>query len=483
MAVNVGLPKDVPWRGQLVHTGIWKEPVTGPRMVRRLNIDGDGQGDLAGHGGEQRAVLVYQLDSYRYWAAELGRTDLVHGQFGENFTVDGLTDDEVCIGDRFRIGEAVFEVTQPRVTCYRVGIRLGEPRMAALLVSHGRPGFYLRVLTEGVVEAGDEIVKVASGPEAMTVAEVDALLYGPTHDRDAIARALRVPALSPGWQSSFRTLLESAESGSATSGNPGLTPAATSPPPAWAGFRPLTVTGIDTESRTVSSFRLAAPDGEPLPAALPGQFLTIRLRRTPDGSPLIRTYSLSGSPGAAEYRISVKREPHGAGSNYLHDEVRVGQTIECAAPRGTFTLRRGENPVVLVSAGVGATPVLAMLHALAEEPARERCGGCRAPATGPSIPSPTRAAACSPHSPERTPSSATANPAPTIDPARTSRSGGTCRATRSDDWGSRRTPRPTSADRSASWTTSRPSWPPSGSIRPASTPSGSPRAPRSLPAS
>jgi MOSC domain-containing protein YiiM len=245
VALNVGMPRDVPWRDQLVRTGIWKESVTGPRMVRRLNVDGDGQGDLAGHGGEQRAVLVYQLASYRYWETELGRTDLVHGQFGENFTVDGLADDEVCIGDRFRIGEAVFEVTQPRVTCYRVGIRLGEPRMAALLVSHRRPGFYLRVLAEGSVEAGDAIVKVASGPGAMTVAEIDGLLYGPTHDRDAIARALRIPALSPGWQSSFRTLLESGESGSATSGNPGLTPAASSPPPAWDGFRPLTVTGID----------------------------------------------------------------------------------------------------------------------------------------------------------------------------------------------------------------------------------------------
>ena len=175
-------------------------------MVRRLNIDGDGQGDLAGHGGEQRAVLVYQIDSYRYWAEELGRDDLTPGQFGENFTVDGLPDDEVCIGDRYRIGEAVFEVTQPRVTCYRVGIRMGEPQMAALLVSTSRPGFYLRVLEEGEVEAGHEIVKVSSGPEAMTVAEVDAVLYLPRHTRDRPDAALRIPALSPGWQGFLRGL-------------------------------------------------------------------------------------------------------------------------------------------------------------------------------------------------------------------------------------------------------------------------------------
>jgi MOSC domain-containing protein YiiM len=168
LSVNVGLPRDVAWRGKTVYTGIWKPPVQGRRMVRRLNIDGDGQGDLAGHGGEQRAVYVYQIDSYRHWQKELERNDFVYGQFGENFTVDGLSDQEVCIGDRYRVGGAMFEVTQPRVTCYRVGIRMDEPQMPALLVSHGRPGFYLRVLEEGEVEAGNEIVQVAAGPERVT---------------------------------------------------------------------------------------------------------------------------------------------------------------------------------------------------------------------------------------------------------------------------------------------------------------------------
>ena len=192
----------------MVHTGAWKTTVDGPRMVRRLNVDGDGQGDLGGHGGEQRAVLVYQLDSYRHWADFLDRDDLRHGHFGENFTVDGLPDDEVCIGDRYRIGDAVFEVSQPRVTCYRVGLRLNEPRMAALLVSHRRPGFYLRVITEGEVQAGQEIVKVADGPERLSVAEIDALLYLPGHPRASVQRALRIPALSPGWQASLRALAD-----------------------------------------------------------------------------------------------------------------------------------------------------------------------------------------------------------------------------------------------------------------------------------
>src|SRR5689334_11079832 len=119
LSVNVGLPRDVEWKGRTVRTAIWKEPVRGRCRVGRLNVDGDGQGDLAGHGGEQRAVFVYQIESYRYWQEQLKRTEFVHGQFGENFTIEGLPDDAVCIGDRYRIGSALFEVTQPRVTCYR----------------------------------------------------------------------------------------------------------------------------------------------------------------------------------------------------------------------------------------------------------------------------------------------------------------------------------------------------------------------------
>ena len=193
LSVNVGLPRDIAWRGRTVHTAIWKAPVQGRRMARRLNIDGDGQGDLAGHGGEHRAVFVYQIDSYRYWQSRLGRSDFSYGQFGENFTVDGLSDDEVCIGDRYRIGAAVFEVTQPRVTCYRVGIRMNEPQMAALLVAHGRPGFYFRVLEEGEVEAGDEIVQVAAGPERMTVAAINALLYMPGHPTEPAGAGVAHP--------------------------------------------------------------------------------------------------------------------------------------------------------------------------------------------------------------------------------------------------------------------------------------------------
>jgi ferredoxin-NADP reductase/MOSC domain-containing protein YiiM len=359
LSVNVGLPKDVSWRGKTVFTGVFKDPVPGPRHVGRLNIDGDGQGDLGGHGGVHRAVFVYQAGSYRHWEQELGRSDLVPGQFGENFTVDGLADDEVCIGDRFRIGTAVFEVSQPRVTCYRVGLRMNDPRIPALLVSHRRPGFYFRVLEPGDVEAGDTIFKVASGEEQMTVAEVDGLLYLPGHPRQLLARALRIGSLSPGWQGSFLALLDGTPGG----GNAGL--AVTSPPPAWPGFRTLAVAGIERESDSMRSIRLADPDGAAVPAALPGQYLTLRIDvgdRT-----VLRNYSLSGPPGAADYRITVKREPDGAASGYLHTRLAVGDRLDVAAPRGTFLLDHTQAPVLLISAGIGATPVLAMLHALATE--------------------------------------------------------------------------------------------------------------------
>ncbi len=360
VSVNVGLPKDVSWHGKTVFTGVFKESVTGPRRVGKLNVEGDGQGDLAGHGGEQRAVFVYQLDSYRHWEHELGRDDFVHGQFGENFTIEGLGDDEVCIGDRYRIGSATFEVTQPRVTCYRVGIRMEDPRIPALLVSHHRPGFYFRVLEEGEAQAGDEILKLATGPEEMTVAEVSALLYLPGHPRQQLLRALRIPALSAGWQGSFRALLDANAGG----GNAGLSTA--SPPPAWTGFRRLKATAVEHESDSVISVRFEDPDGKPLPAARPGQYLTLRIQPNDAAAPLLRNYSLSGPPGAGHYRIAVKREQHGAASGYLYSRLTVGDQLDVAAPRGTFILDESEDPVLLISAGIGATPVMAMLNALAE---------------------------------------------------------------------------------------------------------------------
>ncbi len=360
LSVNVGLPRNIEWKGRNVYTGIRKDPVRGRCRVGRLNLHGDGQGDLAGHGGEQRAVFVYQIESYRHWQEQLKRSDFVYGQFGENFTIEGLPDDVVCIGDRYQIGSAIFEVTQPRVTCYRVGIRMNEPRMPALLTSSGRPGFYFRVLKEGEVGAGDEIVKVGDARERMTVAEINALLYSPDHARDRLNRALRIEALSPGWRRSFEALVHSQ-----TSGNAGLVPEAGAHPVA-PGFRSLAVTAIDQESQDVISLTMQSQHGQPLPTALPGQYVVLRLQTTAGGPMLYRSYSLSGPLSTERYRISVKVEPNGVAGTYLREHVRIGDVLDVSSPRGSFILQSGERPVVLLSAGIGATPVLAMLHALAE---------------------------------------------------------------------------------------------------------------------
>lgn len=357
VSINVGMPHDVLWNGRTVYTGAWKDPVDGPRMVRRLGMEGDGQGDIYGHGGPNRAVLVYQLDSYDHWRRLFNRPDIGPGAFAENLTVDGLPDAEVYIGDRYRIGEAEFEVSQPRVTCFRAGLRIGQPDLAALLVAHHRPGFYMRVIAEGRVAAGDAVVRTATGPGRVSVAAVDALLYLPHPDLDTLRTAVDIPALSPGWQSSLRQMLEAAE-------QPGTTPSTS---PAWAGFRPLTVTDVRIESPSITSFWLTASDGTALPPAQPGQYLTVRIPGR--HGPAIRSYSLSRESTSTAYRISVKREPRGQVSNYLHSNVHPGDQLDAAAPRGEFFLAEDAEaataPVVLISAGVGITPVLAMLHRLA----------------------------------------------------------------------------------------------------------------------
>ncbi|MDT5200131.1 MAG: hypothetical protein QOH34_1653, partial [Mycobacterium sp.] len=357
ISVNVGRTRDVDWRGKKVTTAIWKEPVAGPVRVGRLGAEGDQQADLMGHGGEQRALFVYQVESYRYWESFLGRDDFAMGQFGENLTVTGMADDQVCVGDRYRVGGTVLEVSQPRVTCYKIGIRLNDERMPALLVKHRRPGFYFRVIQEGVVSAGDGIEKLVDGPGQMSVADIDGLLYGSEHPAEKLDKALRIDALSVGWRKSFEALRDAATNPSA--GNVGLSPFGASAAPAWPGFRKLTITAKKRESDDVVSFSLAAEDGSPLPPARAGQYLTLRVKPSANGSAETRSYSLCGAQGT--YRLGVKRD--GKVSALLHDVVEEGGAIEAAAPRGAFVLGHERAPVVLMSAGIGVTPVLAMLHA------------------------------------------------------------------------------------------------------------------------
>ena len=203
LSVNVSLPKEVPYRGTIITTGIFKESVEGRVTLRSSNLDGDGQADLVAHGGVYKAAYVYSIENYDYWERELGRTDFTFGQFGENFTVEGMLEDEVRIGDVFRVGEALVEVTQPRVPCYKLGLKMGLPGFLKMFLESCRVGFYLRVLEEGEVGAGDTFELVRSEPEEVTVREACHLLYFDPKNLEGAKRVLRIQALAPGWRHSF----------------------------------------------------------------------------------------------------------------------------------------------------------------------------------------------------------------------------------------------------------------------------------------
>ena len=211
LSVNVSLPKEVPYRGKTITTGIFKEPVEGRVTLRTSNLDGDRQADLMVHGGVHKAAYVYSIENYDHWARELGRTDFTFGQFGENFTVEGMLEDKVHIGDVFRVGEALVEVTQPRVPCYKLGIKMRLPRFLKMFLDSCRVGFYLGVLEEGEVGAGDTFERVRPDPERVTVREACHLLYFDPENLEGAKKALRIQALAPGWRQSFEERLAKIE--------------------------------------------------------------------------------------------------------------------------------------------------------------------------------------------------------------------------------------------------------------------------------
>lgn len=219
ISVNVSLPEEIDHDGKKTGTAIFKTPVKGRVRLRTLNLDGDGQADLWSHGGVNRAVYVYTMENYFYWKKELGRDDFVPGQFGENFTVEGMPEDQIHVGDIFRIGDARVQVTQPRVPCFKLGIRMNTPEFPKLFLASNRVGFYLRVLKEGEVGAGDRIDLVRTDPIGMTVQKISHLLYFDPKNVEDARRALAIEALSPGWRDSFEERLAKAEMGSATDEN------------------------------------------------------------------------------------------------------------------------------------------------------------------------------------------------------------------------------------------------------------------------
>jgi ferredoxin-NADP reductase/MOSC domain-containing protein YiiM len=364
-SVNVGMPKTAEHLGRKVSTGIFKAPVAGRVMVRKLNVDGDGQADLTVHGGVYKAVYAYDLENILYWRRVLNRDNIGFGHFGENFTVEGMPDDRIHIGDIFRAGGALLEVTQPRVPCFKLEMKMDMPGFSRQFIASGRLGFYFRVLEEGEVGAGDEIELVRTGPEKITVQDFARLYFFDYDNIEKIRRLIRIPAVPPDWVRVFEAMLASGGE---------RRQSRRTPERAWKGFRYFTVDRKVPESRTITSFYLVPEDGQLLPVYMPGQFLTFRLPIPGRPKPAIRTYSLSECPCHAEYyRITIKKEPPPqdsdtvSGSGYFHDVVEPGTRLQVAAPRGDFFLDpREENPIVLLSGGVGLTPMISMLNAVVD---------------------------------------------------------------------------------------------------------------------
>ena len=317
------------------------------------------------------AVYAYPVEHYAFWERGLGRPSLPHGQFGENLTVRGLTEDSVRVGDVYRVGSALLQVTQPRIPCFKLVHRMDAgPEFAKRFLESRRMGFYFRVLEEGELGSGDAIELADRDPDSVTIAEFIEITQFQTHDAAGLRRLLASRDLSTGpkgWREHLEKMLEKAERVPAAEG--------------WREFREFLVDRKVPESETVTSFYLVPEDGEALPPFRPGQFLTFKLYIPGKPRPVIRTYSISDSPTHKDYyRVSIKREaapahrpdlPPGLSSSYFHDQVDVGTRLCIKAPRGAFYLdAASDTPLVLVSAGVGLTPMIGMLNFIAESDSR-----------------------------------------------------------------------------------------------------------------
>jgi ferredoxin-NADP reductase/MOSC domain-containing protein YiiM len=369
LSVNIGLPREVEWKGQTVRTGIFKDPVEGRVRVRTLNLEGDRQADLTVHGGWEKAVYAYPSESYELWCRERPELDLPWSKFGENLTLEGLVDEEISVGDRFQIGSAEFIATEPRLPCYRLGINMCRDEFVAEFLERGLLGFYLAVIREGEIGAGDEIVELSRDPNAFKVTEIARLYARDRDDVEGLQRAAALEVVPESWRSYFREQLSRLERRHQRR----LLPAPAAP--VWDGFRPLVVREKVRESEDVASFYLAAPDDEQVPPYRPGQFLTFRVSVPGHEGPAIRSYSLSDSPKPDAYRVTIKRiaqdvpnQKPGLVSGFFHDRLEPGDVIEAKAPAGVFTVDPRENyrPVVLIGGGIGITPILSMLNAIVE---------------------------------------------------------------------------------------------------------------------
>ncbi|MEJ3651952.1 MOSC domain-containing protein [Actinomycetes bacterium KLBMP 9759] len=343
VSVNAGSAAPMAVQGETIVSGFDKRPLDGAGWVGTGGLAGDDHVDDA-HDPD-RAVLLYQLHHYDSWSRELGR-HLAPGTFGEQLTVDGPGEDDVLVGDELRVGSAVLRVTQPRIPCRKMAVRLAEPDMPVRYLRSGRLGFFCTVLEPGRVRAGDRIELVRRAPDGITLTELAAVLHRDEPDADELERVLASSVLPELVRAKLAVIATRDRS--------------------WTADRLLLVTSRTEHGSDVVAFELSDPDGARLPDFRAGQFLTLTLTVPGVERPVVRTYTVAGrSADGFGYRLAVKREPGGLASGHLHEGVTVGTTVSARAPRGRFVVQPGTRPVVLVSAGIGITPMLAMLEELA----------------------------------------------------------------------------------------------------------------------
>lgn len=350
VSVNVGAPRPVEYRGRTIKTGIWKNPVEGAIHAGEFNLDGDGQADLRFHGGQHKAVYAYPVEHYTYWESVIDRQAMPFGQFGENLTTAGLEESGVRIGDRLRIGNAVLQVSEPRVPCYKLAMRMGAgDDFSQKFLHSGRVGFYLRVLTPGHLAAGDPIERIQCDIDAPSIEEFVRVTLSGKRTIDELRSVAMAPDLSEGWRATIRTMISTE---------------LRRDQPAWRNFKDFKVVETIDEAPGIRSIFLAPDDQSALPSWLPGQHVTVK--RAVDG--LTRCYSISGqSLTAGALRITVKQitgPDHAKGemSSWLHSRVK-GDPILLGAPRGNFHIDPvSRRPAVLLAGGVGITPLMPILE-------------------------------------------------------------------------------------------------------------------------
>ena len=349
VSLNIGEPRLVTYRGMTFRTGIFKAPADGPLTLNKLNFVGDGQADLSAHGGIDKAVYCYPIEHYEFWRRQIGRAKLPMGQFGENVTTEGVLEDELRIGDVLRMGTAVVQVSEPRIPCYKLVMRMeAGSDFAVRFLAANRTGFYCRVLQEGTVKRSDSIALLSRDTFSPTVSEVIAATQFVDRNTFQLRRVIRARDISAKWRSRVRRMINAEVRRRIETTSPRA--------------NPFTVEEIISEARDVVSVWLRPVGGAPLPASLPGQFLTIVWD---DG--LKRTYSLSAVDLDRRYRITVKLQRDAGGAlgqaSAKIARLKAGDTLDVERPRGNFHPDIEDNtPLVLACAGIGATPIMNMIE-------------------------------------------------------------------------------------------------------------------------